>query len=61
MTPTEKARRSDSLYYGEVSRRTLCDMVAEREDRIGRLELELRDACGDPNDERGAVGRPARR
>lgn len=31
MTPTEQARRSDSLFYGQVSRRELCDMIAHRE------------------------------
>jgi len=40
MTPTEKARRSDSLYYDThgANRRNLCDMIAEREDRIEELE-----------------------
>lgn len=33
MTPTEKAKRSDALYYETVSvnRRVLCDMIANRE------------------------------
>ena len=33
MTPTERAKRSDALYYETVSvnRRVLCDMVANRE------------------------------
>ena len=33
MTPTEKARRSDALYYETVSvtRRVLCDAIANRE------------------------------
>ncbi len=33
MTPTERAKRSDALYYetASVNRRVLCDMVANRE------------------------------
>lgn len=33
MTPTERAKRSDALYYETVSvtRRVLCDMIANRE------------------------------
>lgn len=31
MTPTEQARRSDSLYYGEITRRELCNLVAHME------------------------------
>ena len=37
MTPTEIARRSDELYHGHDSRRTLCDMVAYREADIKSL------------------------
>lgn len=37
MTTTEKARRSDSLYYDDISRRELCD-------RIAHLESEMHDA-----------------
>jgi hypothetical protein len=44
MTPTEVARRSDALYEdnsGGMTRRTLCDMVAQREAEIEKLrELE---------------------
>jgi len=32
MTPTERARRSDALYHGYATRRTLCDRVAYLED-----------------------------
>lgn len=28
MTPTERARRSDALYYGDISRRELSDRIA---------------------------------
>ena len=33
MTPTERAKRSDALYYetASVNRRVLCDMIANRE------------------------------
>lgn len=40
MTPTEQARRSDALFFANVPRRELCDMVAHRE---ADLDLE-RDA-----------------
>lgn len=49
MTPTEKAKRSDALYYETVSvnKRVLCDMVANREadleDALHR-EADLEDA-----------------
>lgn len=32
MNATDKARRSDSLYYDNVSRRALCDLIANLED-----------------------------
>ena len=35
---TERARRSDSLYYGNVSRRELCNMVARLENEAGLLK-----------------------
>lgn len=41
MTPSQQARRSDSLYFGEPTRREICDMVAHREARIEELESEL--------------------
>lgn len=31
MTPTEKAKRSDALFYAQLKRRELCDMVSNRE------------------------------
>lgn len=37
MTPTERARRSDALYYGTTSRRELCDRISMLE----RLCTEL--------------------
>lgn len=42
MTPTEKARRSDALYYETVSvtRRVLCDAIANREADIDDLRKE---------------------
>ena len=46
MTATERAKRSDSLYYETVSvnRRVLCDMVANREADIDDLCDLVRDA-----------------
>lgn len=41
MTPTEKARRSDALYMDNISRRELCNMIVNRENRIEQLEKEL--------------------
>ena len=42
MTPTEKARRSDALYYETVSvnRRVLCDMIANRESDLEDARAE---------------------
>ena len=42
MTATERAKRSDALYYETVSvtRRVLCDMVANREADLGELKAE---------------------
>ena len=46
MTATERAKRSDSLYYETVSvtRRVLCDMIANREGDIDDLRNLVRDA-----------------
>jgi len=46
MTATERAKRSDSLYYETVSvnRRVLCDMIANRESDIDELRNLVRDA-----------------
>lgn len=42
MTPTERAKRSDALYYETVSvtRRVLCDMIANRESDLDDLREE---------------------
>ena len=46
MTATERAKRSDALYYETVSvtRRVLCDMIANREADIDDLRNLMRDA-----------------
>jgi hypothetical protein len=46
MTATEKAKRSDALYYetASVNRRVLCDMIANREADIEDLRNLVRDA-----------------
>ena len=46
MTATERARRSDALYYetASVNRRVLCDMIANREADIDDLHNLVRDA-----------------
>lgn len=43
MNTTEKARRSDALYYDNISRRELCNLIANLEDERG----QLRDLVGD--------------
>lgn len=43
MNATERARRSDSLHYDNVSRRKLCDMVARLEDNNERLSKLAQD------------------
>lgn len=42
MTPTERAKRSDALYYETVSvtRRVLCDMIANREADLEDAQAE---------------------
>ena len=52
MTATEKGRRSDALYFDYVTRRELCDMIADRESRIEELEALVRKLKGE-GDERG--------
>lgn len=52
MTPTERARRSDALYYDteSVARRCLCDMIANRESDLEDARAEnakLRELCAD--------------
>lgn len=47
MTPTDKSRRSDALYADGtcgMTRRVLCDMVAQREADIDELRGLVRDA-----------------
>ena len=46
MTPTERGRRSDALYYDNVGmqRRRLCDMVANLESDNAKLRELLRQA-----------------
>ena len=45
MTPTDRARRSDALYYDtqNVARRSLCDMIAQRESDLEELRKLARD------------------
>lgn len=38
MNATDKARRSDSLYFDSVTRRALCDLVANLEDTNEKLK-----------------------
>lgn len=40
MNVTEMARRSDSLYFGEVTRRELCNKVARLESENAELKSE---------------------
>ena len=42
VTPTERARRSDALYYDteSVARRCLCDMIANRESDLEDARAE---------------------
>ena len=46
MTPTERGRRSDALYYDNVGmqRRRLCDMIANLESDNAKLRELLRQA-----------------
>lgn len=43
MNTTKKARRSDALYFDNISRRELCNLIANLEDERG----QLRDLVGD--------------
>ena len=40
MTPTQKGRRSDALFHDNLSRRDLCNKIADLEDRLERLRAE---------------------
>ena len=41
MTPTQTARRSDSLYHDNVTRRELCDRIAHLESDMERQECTM--------------------
>jgi len=52
MNATERARRSDSLYYDTqvTNRRALCDMIANLESELAESKAEnvtLRELCAD--------------
>ena len=42
MSATERGRRSDSLYYDNISRRELCDKVAFLEADLKEAKEELK-------------------
>ena len=44
MNATEKSRRSDALYYDNVTRRNLCDRIANMEAEREELHGLIRDA-----------------
>ena len=49
MTPTEKGRRYDALYYGHRTTQELCEMVVQRESELDDLRAQngrLRELCG---------------
>lgn len=53
MNVTEQARRADALFYGNVSRRELCRMVARAEserDEWRRVAEELRKIAAEMRD-----------
>lgn len=43
MAATSEAKRSDALYYGEVNRRELCNMVAHLEADLAQMEKLVAD------------------
>ena len=48
MTPTEKGRRYDALYYGHRTTQELCEMVVQRESDMDDLRTQngrLRELC----------------
>lgn len=50
MNATERARRSDALYYDNISRRELCDMIAHLESDLAESKAEnakLRELAAD--------------
>lgn len=42
MNATKKARRSDSLYFGTVGRRELCDIIAHLESEMERKDMNIK-------------------
>ena len=40
MNATERGRRSDALYYDNISRRELCDMIAHLESVLAESKAE---------------------
>ena len=44
MTPTEKGRRYDALYYGHRTTQELCEMVVAREQDVEDLQERLADS-----------------
>lgn len=65
MNATERARRSDSLYYDTqvTNRRALCDMIAHLESDLAESKAEnaklrelVRDACGDGHPDMSCEG-----
>ena len=51
MSATERGRRSDSLYYDNISRRELCDKVAflEADLKEAKEELKAREEAMEPD------------
>ena len=50
MNATERGRRSDALYYDNISRRELCDMIAHLESDLAESKAEnakLRELAAD--------------
>lgn len=63
MNATERARRSDALYYDNISRRELCDRIANLESDLedskaknAKLRELVRDAWGDGHPDRSCEG-----
>lgn len=63
MNATERARRSDALYYDNISRRGLCDRIANLESDLedskaknAKLRELVRDAWGDGHPDRSCEG-----
>lgn len=63
MNATERGRRSDALYYDNISRRELCDMIAHLESDLAESKAEnaklrelVRDAWGDGHPDKSCEG-----